>query len=128
MRAAISLFGAEQQQRTADADAVAGSQPADLHDVAVDARAVGAFQIGQNDFAVVELHFGVKAADPFIVEAQDIAFLPTDGDGRRHFTENAAFVDSFEDLKGYGRHRLSSRGARTCAHGLKNKGDTALHG
>ena len=103
MRAAISSFGAEQQQRPADADAVAGPQPADLHDVAVDAGAVGAFQVGQDDVAVVELDLGVEAADALVVEAEEVAFLPADGDGGGQVAEDAALVDAFEHLKGHRR-------------------------
>src|SRR5205823_1653749 len=44
--------------------------------------------------------------DALVVEAEQVALLAADGDGRRQFTENAALVDSFDDLKCNGRHRL----------------------
>ena len=97
------FHGAEQEHRPADADLVARPQPADLHRRAVDAGAVGAFQVGQDDVAVLELDLGVEAADALVVEAQEVPFLAADGHRDRQVAEDPALVDPFEDLE---RHRL----------------------
>src|SRR5262249_2855268 len=86
---------------------IAGTQPANLNDSAVDAGAVGAFQIRQDDLFVVGLHLGVKATDPLIVEANDIALLPANADGGRQIPKRASFINSFQDLKGYHRHQTA---------------------
>src|SRR5208283_6146319 len=96
--------GAEQEHRTADADPVPGPQPPDLHRVAVDPGAVGAFQVGQDDVAVVMLDLGVKAANPFIVEPEQVALLAADRQGDGQLAEDAALVDSLEHLESYVLH------------------------
>ena len=53
------IFGAVQQHAAADRDHVAEAQDAKLHVFAVDARAVGAFQIGQHELAAVFLNLDV---------------------------------------------------------------------
>src|SRR5262249_28671363 len=105
-------LAAEAQQGTADAETGAGAETTDLHDGAVDARAVGAFQAGEDEFAVVELDLGVETAHALVVEPEDVAFLTANGNGRGQLAEHAALVDSFEHLKGYRRHRNTLRGAR----------------
>src|SRR5262249_8801165 len=57
------------------------------------------------DLAVVELDLGVETADALVVEAEQVALLAADRDRRGQLTEDPAFVDSFEHLKGYDRHR-----------------------
>src|SRR5262249_33629575 len=114
------LVRAEQDQRAADADAVARAQAADLHDVAVDAGAVGALEVGDDDLGVVELHLGVESADALVVEAEDVAFLAADGHGRLEVAEDAALVDAFEHLERYGWHRsdpLDASGSRAPSEG-----------
>src|SRR5437763_1618111 len=87
------LLGAEEQERSTDADAVAGAQSADLHDVAVDAGAVGAFEVGDDDLAVVELDLGMEAADALVVEPEDVALLPADRDRGWKVPIDFALVD-----------------------------------
>src|SRR5262245_42910424 len=67
--------------------------------MAVDAGAVGAVQVGQDDVGVVELDFGVVAADPLVVEAELVAFLAADGDGDAEVAPDAAFVDPLDHLE-----------------------------
>src|SRR5262249_49142209 len=74
------FIGAEEKNGSADSDAIAGQQAADLYGVAVDAGAVGAFQVGQDDVAVVLLNLGVEAADAFIIQAEDISLFAADGE------------------------------------------------
>src|SRR5207253_4162889 len=101
------LVGAEQQQRSADANAIADPEPADLDDIAVHAGAVGAFEIGQDYVAIVDLDLGMKPADALVVEAEEVAFLAPDRQGRCKVAENAALVYAFQDLNGYIRHRTT---------------------
>ena len=75
------------------------AKTANLHDVAVDAGAVGAFQVGQDDVVAVLLDLGVETADPFVVEAQPVALFAADRDRRRQVPEDAAFVDALKDLE-----------------------------
>ena len=80
------------------------AESADLHDAAVDAGAVGAFQIGQDDVVGVLLDLGVETADALVVEPQAVALLAADGDRCRQLAEDSAFVDSFQHLKRDLRH------------------------
>src|SRR5262249_2242184 len=100
-------LGAEQQKGSADADAVARAQPTDLHHRAVDPRAVGAFQIGEDHLAVVELHLGVEPAHALVVETKDIALFSADAKGRGQLAKRAALVNPFQHLKGYGWHETA---------------------
>src|SRR5215468_8360035 len=84
---------------------VAGLEAADLHDGVVDAGAVGTFEVGEDDLAVVELHLGVVTADALVVEAQEVALFAADGHRRRQVAEDAALVDSVQHPKGNSRHR-----------------------
>jgi len=79
-------------------------QPADLYDAAVDAGAVGAFEVGEDDVAVVFLDLGVEAADALVVEPHEVAFLAADGDRRGEVAEHAAAVHPLQDLKRDARH------------------------
>src|SRR5262249_41020169 len=69
------FIGTEQKQRTPQMNAVARPQPANLHDIAVHPRSIGAFQVGENNVAVVLLHFGMESAHPLVIESKAVAFL-----------------------------------------------------
>ena len=95
--------------RAADADPVARLETANLDHRVVHPRAVGAFQIGQDDFAAVELHLGVVAADAFVVEAKEVALFAADGDRGGQVLEHPALVDPVQHPKGHSRHRGTPR-------------------
>ncbi len=59
---------------------------------AVNPRAVGAFQIGEDQFFLVFLDFDVEAADPFVVELNRIAFLATYCDRRIQVSKDLAAI------------------------------------
>src|SRR5262249_17615835 len=103
------LLGAEQEQGAAQTDAVAGAEPADLHDVAVDPGAVGALQVGEDDLGVVALDLGVVAANALVVETEQVALFPANGHRGAQVAEDAALVNPFQYLKGDRRHRLTPR-------------------
>ena len=106
IRWAISSSEPKQDKRAANSQAVAMPQPANLHDHAVDARAIGAVEVGQDNIVGVNLHLGVKPADALVVEPQDVPFLTTDGDRRLQIPKDPSLVDSFQDLKSQA-HRFS---------------------
>src|SRR5262249_3843804 len=81
---------------------------------------VGTLEVGEDDLAVVELDLGVEAADALVVEPQDVALLPANGDGGGQLAEDAALVDSFEHLKGYRRHRMILRDVRPSRAGRRH--------
>ena len=72
------LVGPEQQQGTSQGDAIPETQSANLHDMAIDARAVGAFQVGENQIAGVLLHLGMVAAHALVIEPEEVALLAAD--------------------------------------------------
>src|SRR2546423_15071550 len=98
------MLAAKQQQGSADADAVARTQPANLDDVAIYSRAIGALKVSEDDLAVIELNLGVKAADALVVEAQHVAFFPANGHGGGHLAKDSSLVNTFKDRKCNKRH------------------------
>src|SRR5260370_36352093 len=86
------------KERSTKGEAIAEAQSPNLHHVPVDPRAVGAFQVGQDEIASVLLHLGVKAADPLVIEPQVVAFLTADRERKRKILENPALVHAVQDL------------------------------
>src|SRR5262249_49326227 len=76
----------------------------DLDHAAVDPRGVAALQVREDELAGIALDPGVVAADGPVVKAQDVAFVLTDGHRRQQAAEDTAFIDSFQDPRGYARH------------------------
>jgi len=74
---------------------IARSQSPDLDGCAVYAGAVSAFEIGDDNIAILVLHFGVVTADSLVVQSQSIAFFATNGNGYRQVAEHATFIDAF---------------------------------
>src|SRR5207249_659728 len=71
---------------------------------AVHPGAVGAVEVGQDDVAVLGLDLGVVAADPLVVEPQDVPLLAADRNRHRHVPVHAPLVDAFENEERHGTH------------------------
>ena len=99
---------ADQDQRAPQRDHVAVANDPHLDVLAVDLRAVGALEIGEDDLVVVLLELEVVAANPFVVELDRVALLAADRDRRGEAFEHLATVGAVQDSEGDIRHRHSS--------------------
>ena len=95
---------AEQHHGPPQADHVAGPQPPELDGLAVDLGAVGAFQVGQHQLALVFLDFQMEAADPLVVELDGVSLLAADSQGGRNILENASPVSAVQNSQGNSCH------------------------
>src|SRR5579871_1068606 len=67
----------------------------------IDARAVGAFQVGEDHVVAVLLDLRMVTADSLIVQPQQIAFLTANREWHGQVAEQSAFVNAVHDLKGH---------------------------
>ncbi len=95
-RSAICSRLPNSRTRAAEGDHVAEAEDAKLDVFAVDLGAVGAFQIGEDDFFAVLLDLQMKAADALVVELDGVAFLTADGDGRGDIVEDATSIGTVQ--------------------------------
>ncbi len=71
----------KQQSAASQLELISGSEDTDLHWMTIDAAAVGAVEICEQDRSLIFLEFGVQATDPFVIQLYSVHFLTTDRDG-----------------------------------------------
>ena len=75
--------------------------------MAVDARAVGAFEVGENQPAAVVLDLSVKTTHPLVIQLDGVVVLAADGHGSFQVGVNASPLQPFNQLDCQLRHRLT---------------------
>ena len=68
--------------------------------LAIDLGAIGALQVGEDQFAVVFLDLEVEATDPLVVELNGIAFLPADRQRRGNVSEVPPPIGAIQNPQG----------------------------
>ena len=85
----LGNFGprADDNHCAAHGNHVARPNQTEMNALTVDLGAVGALQVGKHQFALVLLDLEMEAADPLVVELDEIAFLAADGQRRGNIIE-----------------------------------------
>jgi len=89
---------AEEEEATPNGDLIANLKDAHLDRMAVDPSAVGALQIGEDNLAAVLLNLRVKAADPFVIQADRIIILAAERDRSWKIAKHQSALEAFEQL------------------------------
>ena len=64
----------------------------------VDAGSVCAVEVGQNDSIAIFLQLGMKPADAFVIQSNEVVVFTADGNGRNQGGVNLAPFETFDNL------------------------------